>query len=195
MLVLISVPVIFYLSTREYQSWDKIKDRWFRAGIDNSLAFSTLKTERGEVVQLDGEYAGCAISLGTGGRSSSNKLVSFVKVFYPEELEKDMGIHSPELLASLFGCMETILNQEQDFTQPAYFVSQDRKINPIISEQLIVLSKGFKRSRREFEVNGSGIRVEQVGRLADPSQLFPLLDEIVSTIFLMTENRQHLLVK
>jgi hypothetical protein len=174
------VLFIFYKSTRQYHSWDQIKDRWFRAGIDNGMAFASKKEGGDEIVRLNGIYNDCDVILLLikGERSRS-----LIKVGYPQRLKEKLDSYPK----ALFDAMSEALDKHEDLK------FEGKRINPRVVEQVITLREIGLRGR--FNLRKNEIRFEQNGLLFDPSPLFPILDEIVITVSLLADNIEHLLVK
>lgn len=192
--MVISIPVVFYLSTRQYSSWSAVKERWFRAGIENGLLFSSGVTDGKEALQLKGEYSGCVISLST--YKSRTLSGSTVKVALPEVLAQHLGDYSIDVLAAFVDTIERVLNT--DLGEQAYQLKlgdTGRRLNPLIVEQLIALREGYFKQGRRFRFGEAAILYEQDTIAVDPALLFPVLDELVVLVNLMAANTGYLLVK
>ncbi|MEW6731116.1 MAG: hypothetical protein AB1489_07255 [Acidobacteriota bacterium] len=201
LIVIVVVPIVFYFTLAEFRSWKLIKERWFRAGIDNKMLFSAhLDAASGaEMVQLTGEYSGCEVTLATvkGKRSRASVAVS-----YPPPLMNRLQAEPQIVIAH----MAKLLGEEADETseEQAYLLialpdrsqkPRRKRLHPHVSEQLLTLRKQYVRTGRRFELTRDELRYEQFGRLVEPSPLFAVLDEMVFTVNLLAENAEHLLVQ
>jgi hypothetical protein len=198
----ISIPIIFYLSTREHRSWPVIKDRWFRIGIDNSLIFSCEPLgngSKGEVITLKGEYADCFVMLSL---IKESRPFIVIEVDYPTQLQNGLSLY-PE---KLFNHMAELLSRpttgdgEEEFEER--FIVQDgperalhKRLHPRVIEQFILLKEQFSSRGSRFEVTPTSLRFERDGLFVDPIPLLPIMDEMVITVGLLSENIEHLLVQ
>lgn len=181
-LLAIAIVLVFSRSTREYRSWALIKERWFRAGIDNAMVFSSQRLDGGECAQLDGEYSGCPVQLATvEGRASR----SVIRVGYPPALSDGLRAYSASIFDRMLRVLET--GEIEEDVKP-------KRLHPRVCEQLVVLREQTG-GRGSFEMDSSGIRFIQPGLLPDPNALFPVLDEIVVTVNIIAEHVEHLLVQ
>ena len=197
LILAIALAVVFRSSTRDYRCWDVIKDRWLRAGIDNSLLFNISRDypqKDEELAELYGEYSGCAIRLGT---IKSSKPRSIITVDYPEALTKKLTNYPITLLVTierlLCGQLK-IENNEPVIVDLGTGKMSGRKIHPQIAEQLLLLHTQYLRRGSVFKFNAESLSYEQPIMLPDPLSLFPILAEMVLTVNLIRENIDYLLV-
>lgn len=197
LILAIAIAVVFRSSTRDYRSWDVIKDRWLRAGLDNSLLFNISRDypqKDEELAELYGEYSGCAIRLGT---VKSSQPRSIITVDYPEALTKKLTDYPITLLVTIEQLLCGKLKFEND--EPVTIdlgigKISGRKLHPQVAEQLQLLHTQYLRRGSLFKFNAESLSYEQPALLPDPLSLFPILDEMVLTVNIIKDNIDYLLV-
>lgn len=200
LLLIVTIPIVFYLSIRQFRAWPAISERWFRAGIENGLIFNSTKTADGIIkLELKGEYTfqdiSCIVSISTSNKRPSK---SVAKVELPEGLKQTLSTYPVDTLSALFDVVEQVLSGQLDDPETAYSIkigTTQRRLNPKIVEQLLTIRHEYLRPNRRFSLAEAAISYEQDGLVVEPSSLFPVLDEMVVLVYMMTDNRNHLLVK
>lgn len=197
LLLIVAIPVVFYLSTRQFRTWPAIKERWFKASIENGFIFNSTQTADGTVkLELKGEYTfqyiSCVVSI-----STSNKNLSVARVELPESLREVLSGYPVDTLSAFFSTVEQILSGQLEDLEAPYStkIGETRRLNPKIVEQLLAIRHEYLRPGRRFSLAEAAISYEQDGLVVEPSTLFPVLDELVMLLYMMAENRDHLLVK
>ena len=188
---------IFRSTTRQYHSWDVIKERWFQVGLDNALLFSSGTPQQGkELLRLDGEHSGYSVALSILKDSRPRVMV---EVRYPSELSKKLSLYPDAAFININKILKGELSSTDDAVEPIHQEINNRSFNkrlhPQIAEQLLLLQQQYRRMGRSFELNSEKLSYYQEGLLHDPTLLFPVLDEMVTTVNLINENMEHLLVQ
>ncbi len=196
LLLVVVIPIVFYLSTRQFRAWSAINERWFRAGIENGFIFSSTRVDGMVTLELKGEYTfqymSCIVCL------STSKRLSVVKVELPESLRVALSHYSVDTLSAFFDLVEQILSGPLEDLEAPYSTKigdTGRKLNPKIVEQLLAIRCEYLRPGRRFNLAAAAISYEQNTLVVEPATLFPVLDELVVLLYMMTENKDHLLVK
>lgn len=196
LLLVVVIPVVFYLSTRQFRAWPAINERWFKAGIENGFIFNSTRVDGTVTLELKGEYTfqymSCIVSL------STSKRLSVVRAELPESLRVALSGYPVDTLSAFFDLVERILSgQLEDLEEPYSTKVGDtgRKLNPKIVEQLLAIRREYLRPGRRFTLTATTISYEQDTLVVEPSTLFPVLDELVVLLYVMAENKDHLFLK
>lgn len=188
---------IFRSTTRNYHSWDIIKERWFQVGLDNSMLFSSGTPQTGkELIRLDGEHSGYRIALSLLKDSRSYVIV---EIFYPEELKNHLhscpnGTFS-NINKVLSGEVKSLDESLEPINQKIDSRLFKKRLHPQVIEQLLLLQQEYRRLGRRFELTSEKLNYHQDGLLHDPTLLFPVLDEMVATVKLLNDHIEYLLVQ
>lgn len=188
---------IFRNTTRNYHSWDVIKERWFQVGLDNAMLYSSGTPQTGkELIRLDGEHSGYTVALSVLKDSHSHVIA---EVFYPEELKTRLHSYPVMTFSNinkiLSGQVKSVDESLEPIAQEINNRSFKKRLHPQVIEQLLLLQEEYRRLGRRFEMTNEKLIYHQDSLLHDPTMLFPVLDEMVVTVKLLNEHIEHLLVQ
>jgi len=187
---------VFRGTTQKYHSWEVIKERWFQVGLDNSLLFSSGTPQQGkELIRLDGSYNGYLIALSLLKDQKSNVLV---EVSYPEEMSNRLKLYSTTTFSSINKILTSTSTEQETLepiTQEINSRTLNKRLHPQVVEQLSILRQEYSRLGKSFELTPEKLLYRQSGLLHDPVLLFPIVDEMVITVNLLSEHLEYLLVQ
>ncbi|MBK7993714.1 MAG: hypothetical protein IPK14_09905 [Blastocatellia bacterium] len=187
---------VFRGTTQKYHSWEVIKERWFQVGLDNSLLFSSGTPQQGkELIRLDGSYNGYLIALSLLKDQKSNVLV---EVSYPEEMSNRLKLYPTTTFSSINKILTSTSTEQETLepiTQEINSRTLNKRLHPQVVEQLSILRQEYSRLGKSFELTPEKLLYRQSGLLHDPVLLFPIVDEMVITVNLLSEHLEYLLVQ
>ncbi|MBL8192804.1 MAG: hypothetical protein JNM06_03190, partial [Blastocatellia bacterium] len=180
---------VFRGTTQKYHSWEVIKERWFQVGLDNSLLFSSGTPQQGkELIRLDGSYNGYLIALSLLKDQKSNVLV---EVSYPEEMSNRLKLYPTTTFSSINKILTSTSTEQETLepiTQEINSRTLNKRLHPQVVEQLSILRQEYSRLGKSFELTPEKLLYRQSGLLHDPVLLFPIVDEMVITVNLLSEH-------
>lgn len=187
---------VFRGTTQKYHSWEVIKERWFQVGLDNSLLFSSGTPQQGkELIRLDGSYNGYLIALSLLKDQKSNVLV---EVSYSEEMSNRLKLYPTTTFSSINKILTSTSTEQETLepiTQEINSRTLNKRLHPQVVEQLSILRQEYSRLGKSFELTPEKLLYRQSGLLHDPVLLFPIVDEMVITVNLLSEHLEYLLVQ
>jgi hypothetical protein len=193
----IVVFFIFRSTTSNYHSWDVIKERWFQAGLDNAMLYSSGTPQSGkELIRLDGQHSTYTVALSLLKDYNSQTMA---EVLYSEDLRAKLNSYPNTIFSNinkiLSGEIKSLEESLEPIDQEINNRSFRKRLHPQVAEQLLLLQKEYSRLGRKFELTSEKLKYSQDGLVHDPILLFPVLDEMVATVRLLDEHLEHLLVQ
>lgn len=197
MATVVQILIIFVLIVAVFSVFlnfsQRYASKWQACAQKYRLNFKQGKEQMGETTvnafRLRGYYRSCTISIFSS--PSMGKAETHITVSYPKGLADSIA-NMPQGLLGRIG--KGLVKQAQSPTsarQPFFIMLPPTKgtlqevkkeVNPIIREQLIQLIIVCSGRDRRVEITDAYIMCKQKGFTANPSELFPMIDEIVTTI-------------